>query len=77
MIVYATFFTVYNLQQHAAFQTTGYDLGNYNQAMWNTLRGKPLALATIGRGLLLAPVPGASERGKCLVTRVNRPSDGA
>jgi uncharacterized membrane protein len=58
MIVYATFFTVYNLQQHAVFQTTGYDLGNYNQAMWNTLRGKPLAMTTIVRRLLLAPVPG-------------------
>jgi uncharacterized membrane protein len=47
MIVYATFFTVYNLQQHAAFQTTGYDLGNYDQAMWNTLHGKPLAMTTM------------------------------
>jgi uncharacterized membrane protein len=47
MVVYATFFTVYNLQQHAAFQTTGYDLGNYNQAMWNTLHGKPLAMTTM------------------------------
>jgi len=47
MVVYAKFFTVYNLQQHAAFQTTGYDLGNYDQAMWNTLHGKPLAMTTV------------------------------
>jgi uncharacterized membrane protein len=58
MVVYAAFFTVYNLQQPAVFQTTGYDLGNYDQAMWNTLRGKPLAMTTIVSGLLLAPSPG-------------------
>jgi uncharacterized membrane protein len=47
LVVYATFFTIYNLQQHAAFQTTGYDLGNYDQAMWSTLHGKPLAMTTV------------------------------
>jgi uncharacterized membrane protein len=45
--VYAAFFIAYSLQKHAAFQTTGFDLGNYDQAMWNTLRGKPLAMTTM------------------------------
>jgi uncharacterized membrane protein len=45
--LYMAFFIAYNLQKHAAFQTTGFDLGNYDQAMWNTLRGKPLAMTTM------------------------------
>ncbi|HID61220.1 MAG TPA: DUF2079 domain-containing protein [Anaerolineae bacterium] len=47
MIVYAAFFIACNLQGHAAFQTAGFDLGNYDQAMWNTLHGKPLAMTTV------------------------------
>jgi uncharacterized membrane protein len=45
--VYTAFFVAYSLQRHAAFQATGFDLGNYDQAMWNTLRGKPLAITTV------------------------------
>ncbi|TEU21362.1 MAG: DUF2079 domain-containing protein [Anaerolineales bacterium] len=47
IIVYAAFFIAYSLQKYAAFQTTGFDLGNYDQAMWNTLHGKPLAMTTV------------------------------
>jgi uncharacterized membrane protein len=47
MISYAAFFIAYSLQKHAAFQTAGFDLGNYDQAIWNTLRGKPLAMTTV------------------------------
>jgi uncharacterized membrane protein len=47
IVVYTAFFIAYSLQKHAAFQTTGFDLGNHDQAMWNTLRGKPLAMTTM------------------------------
>ena len=47
IVVYAAFFGAYSLQKHAAFQTSGFDLGNHDQAMWNTLRGKPLAITTV------------------------------
>ena len=44
--VYTAFFMAYSLQKHATFQTTGFDLGIYDQAMWNTLRGKLLVVTT-------------------------------
>ncbi len=47
LLVYNAFFITYAWQKHAAFQTAGFDLGNYEQALWNTLRGKPLALTTV------------------------------
>lgn len=49
IVVYTAFFVAYNLQKHAAFETAGLDLGNYAQSLWNTLRGKPLAMTTVGR----------------------------
>lgn len=47
LFVYATFFISYGLQKHFAFQTAGFDLGNYEQAMWNTVRGYPLKITTV------------------------------
>jgi uncharacterized membrane protein len=39
--VYAIFFIAYSLQKHAAFQTAGFDLGNWDQIMWSALHGSP------------------------------------
>ena len=39
--VYVVFFIAYSLQKHAAFQTAGFDLGNWDQIMWSALHGSP------------------------------------
>ena len=44
---FALYFIVYVIFRHAAFDTAGFDLGNVSQSMWNTLRGKPLAMTTM------------------------------
>ncbi|UCC99585.1 MAG: DUF2079 domain-containing protein [Phycisphaerales bacterium] len=41
MIIYSAFFIAYSLQKHAAFQTAGFDLGNWDQIMWSMLHGRP------------------------------------
>ncbi len=38
---YTAFFIIYSLQKHAAFQTAGFDLGNWDQRMWGTLHIYP------------------------------------
>ncbi|MEA3375486.1 MAG: DUF2079 domain-containing protein [Chloroflexota bacterium] len=40
---FAVFFSALSLTKHAAFQTHGFDLGNYDQTVWNTLHGHLLA----------------------------------
>lgn len=47
LIVYNLFFAAYSLQKHAAFETAGFDLGNYEQTLWNTLHGNPMKLTTM------------------------------
>lgn len=66
--VYLSFFSLYGLSKHAAFQTTGYDLGIWDQKLWNILHGRPFVETTqreveIGLGdhvdliaLLLVPI---------------------
>ncbi len=39
---YALFFSLVTLQKHAAYQTTAFDLGNMDQAVWGTLHGRLL-----------------------------------
>lgn len=39
---FAVFFSALALAKHAAFQTHGFDLGNYDQTVWNTVRGRLL-----------------------------------
>jgi uncharacterized membrane protein len=41
LIIYSAFFIAYSLQKHAAFQTAGFDLGNWDQMMWSALHGHP------------------------------------
>lgn len=44
MVVYNAFFVAYSLQKHAAYQTAGFDLGVWDQMVWNTLHGRPFWL---------------------------------
>lgn len=43
VIAYATFFLALTLTAHAAFETSVLDLGIYDQVVWNTAHGRPLA----------------------------------
>jgi uncharacterized membrane protein len=40
MALFALTFGWLSLQRHAAFETNGFDLGNVNQALWNTAHGR-------------------------------------
>jgi len=42
VIAYVLFFSLATLQKHAAYQTTAFDLGNMDQAVWGTLHGRLL-----------------------------------
>jgi uncharacterized membrane protein len=50
---FVLYFIVYVIFRHAAFDTAGYDLGNFSQAIWNTSRGRLMEMTT---------VPGATSR---------------
>ncbi len=41
-LAFAIWFGVLSVARHEAFQTAGYDLGNADQALWNTAHGRPL-----------------------------------
>ncbi len=43
MAAYMIFFSALTIARHEALQTNAYDLGNVDQAVWNTARGQPLA----------------------------------
>jgi uncharacterized membrane protein len=45
--LYIAFFGILTVQQHNAFQTTAFDLGNVDQAVWNTRHGRPFAMTNI------------------------------
>ena len=45
--LYIIFFGVLTIQQHNAFQTTAFDLGNVDQAVWNTRHGRPFHMTNI------------------------------
>lgn len=40
--LYAVTFAILSILQHESFQTNAFDLGNMDQAVWNTLHGRPL-----------------------------------
>lgn len=40
---YAVFFSAYTIARHASLESHAYDLGNADQAVWNTAHGRPLA----------------------------------
>jgi uncharacterized membrane protein len=39
IVLFAVFFSTLAVQQHRTFQTNGLDVGNVDQALWNTARG--------------------------------------
>jgi uncharacterized membrane protein len=43
LVSYILFFSTLTITRHNALQTNAYDLGNADQAVWNTARGQPLA----------------------------------
>ena len=44
---FVLFFAYYVILQHAAFETFGYDLGNFSQTVWNTSRGRFMSMTTV------------------------------
>lgn len=42
VLLYALVFAILSVQQHQSFQTHAFDLGNMDQAVWNTAEGRPL-----------------------------------
>jgi uncharacterized membrane protein len=47
ILAYIAFFAPLTILRHNAFQTTAFDLGNVDQAVWNTRHGRPLAMTNI------------------------------
>jgi uncharacterized membrane protein len=47
ILAYVAYFGALTVQKHNAFQTTAFDLGNVDQAVWNTRHGRPLAMTNI------------------------------
>ena len=43
-LLYVVFFSALSIRQHQAFMTHGFDLGNVDQAVWNTLHGRFLRM---------------------------------
>ncbi len=44
---FVLFFARYVTLEHAAFETFGYDLGNFSQAVWNTIHGRLMGMTTV------------------------------
>lgn len=42
VLLYATTFALLSALQHLSYQTNAFDLGNMDQAVWNTVQGRPL-----------------------------------
>ena len=47
IVLYIAYFGTMTVRKHNAFQTTAFDLGNVDQAVWNTRPGRPLAMTNI------------------------------
>ena len=51
VLLYAAAYGWLAIRKHDAFQTANYDLGNMDQAVWNTLQGRPLLFTLTGQEL--------------------------
>ena len=47
ILAYILFFGTLTLRKHDAFQSAAFDLGNVDQAVWNTRHGRPFAMTNI------------------------------
>ena len=47
IVLYVATFGLLATREHLAFETSTFDLGNYDQAMWNAAHGRGLALTTV------------------------------
>ena len=47
IVLYALTFSVLSMHRHDVFETHGYDLGNVDQALWNTIHGRPFAFTNM------------------------------
>ena len=47
IIIFAVVLAALALNRHAAFETNGFDLGNVNQAVWNTAQGRLFAFTNM------------------------------
>jgi uncharacterized membrane protein len=47
IVAYVAYFGSLTMLKHNAFQTTAFDLGNVDQAVWNTRHGRPFAMTNI------------------------------
>src|SRR5512139_2688593 len=52
VLAYIVTFTWLAILRHAAFDSSGFDLGIYDQVVWNTLHGRPFFYTTTGQPLL-------------------------
>lgn len=52
ILLYIVIFTWLALLRHASFDSSGFDLGIYDQVVWNTLHGRPFFYTTTGLPLL-------------------------
>ena len=47
MVLYIATFGLLAARRHLAYETSAFDLGNYDQALWNAAHGRGLALTTL------------------------------
>jgi len=47
MLAYAIFFSTVAVLRHQSLHSTGFDLGNFDQAIWNTLHGRPFRTTNV------------------------------
>ena len=52
IILYIAIFSALSVARHEAFETLAYDLGNYDQAVWNTIHGRLLRFTNV-KGLTI------------------------
>ncbi|GIK39820.1 MAG: hypothetical protein BroJett011_36530 [Chloroflexota bacterium] len=52
ILLYIITFTWLAILRHASFDSSGFDLGIYDQVVWNTLHGRPFFYTTTGQPLL-------------------------
>jgi len=47
IVLYIAFFSALSVAHHEAFETLAFDLGNYDQAVWNTIHGRLFRLSNV------------------------------